>query len=343
VSSEKPVLVDLRELEHRALVLRLRAAQSELQDRWVVVDVGARGELTPEEVGALTEFDAALAAQGRRCAIVASSAAAARAVATGHDGLLWAASREAALAALSSAGATLGVLVRAEKTRVHVELRGDLDLTDRFVLDTQLESAVTLAERSDQVLFDLGGLRFIEVAALRSVAAAARQCRLAGARVDLAAPPTTDAASRVMSVLASELSRAPSGSESADAGRLELDDVAEADEQAVIVTNLAGRVTAWNRAAERLYGWAASEVMGRAITELTVGPEDQDVAEEIMQAIQTTGVWEGEFTVRGPDGARFVAHVRDTLVRDREGRPIGVRGRSYAVTSPQRAERRGHA
>jgi PAS domain S-box-containing protein len=307
VSSDKPVLVDLRDLEHRALVLRLRAAQSELQDRWVVLDLGARGELMPADLRALTEFDAALAAQGRRCAIVVSAASATRAGANGNDGLLWAASREAALAALSSAGATLGVLVRAQKARVHVELRGDLDLTDRFVLDTQLECAVTLAERSDQVLFDLGQLRFIEVAALRSVSAA------------------------------------PSGSDSPDAGLLELDDVAEADEQAVIVTDLAGRVTAWNRAAERLYGWAAPEVLGRPITELTVGPEDQDVAEEIMQAIQTTGVWEGEFTVRGPDGARFVAHVRDTLVRDREGRPVGVRGRSYAVTSPQRAERRGHA
>jgi PAS domain S-box-containing protein len=124
---------------------------------------------------------------------------------------------------------------------------------------------------------------------------------------------------------------------------VELDGVAEMDEQAVIVTNLAGRVTAWNRAAERLYGWSAPEVVGRAITELTVGPTDADVAEQIMQAIQTTGVWEGEFTVRGRDGATFVAHVRDTLLRDRDGRPVGVSGRSYAVASPRRAEGRQRA
>src|SRR3954452_23349810 len=108
VSSDKPVIVDLRELEHRAVVHRLRAAQSELQDRWVVLAIGARGELTPEVLRALTEFDAALASQGRRCAIVVSSTSAARAGDNGNDGLLWAASREAALAALSSAGATLG-------------------------------------------------------------------------------------------------------------------------------------------------------------------------------------------------------------------------------------------
>jgi PAS domain S-box-containing protein len=342
VSGEKPVLVDLRELEDRALVLRLRAARHELQDRWLVVDVSARGELTPAILGALTEFDHALAAQGRKCAIVVSSGTAARAAATGNDGLLWVASREAALAALGVAGATLSVVVRIEQARVHVKLRGDLDLTDRFVLDTQLECAVTLAERSDGVLFDLGELRFIEVAALRSVAAAAQRCRLAGARVDVAAPPKADAASRAITVLANELSRAPRGSEPADAGPLELDDVAQVDEQAVIVTDLAGRVTAWNRAAEQLYGWAAPEVVGRPITRLTVGPEDHDVAEQIMQAIQTTGVWEGEFTVRGRDGASFVAHVRDTLVRDRDGRPVGVCGRSYAVT-PQHAQTRARA
>jgi PAS domain S-box-containing protein len=286
-------------------------------------------------LGALTEFDHALASQGRRSAIVVSSGRLARSPAAGNNSLLWAASRADALAALSAAGAILSVLVSTEQARVQVKLRGDVDISDRFLLDTQLECAVTLAERADDVLFDLGQLRFIEVAALRSVVAAARRCRLAGARVDVAAPPTADAAGRALAVLATELSGAPSGSEPVDVGPLELDDVAAVDEQAVIVTNLAGRVMAWNRAAERLYGWAAPEVVGRAITELTVGPEDQDVAEEIMQAIQATGVREGEFTVCGRDGARFVAHVRDTLVRDRDGRPVGVCGRSYAVPSPR--------
>jgi PAS domain S-box-containing protein len=337
VSVEKPVLVDLGDLEDRALVLRLRAVQRELQHRCVVVDVSARGELTPTVWRALMEFAEALASQGRRSAIVIASGSVAPPAGMRNAGVLWAVSRAAALAALSAAGATLSVLVSAERARVQVKLRGALDLSDRFVLDTQLERAVTLAERADDVLFDLSELRFIEVAALRSVAAAARRCRLAGARVELAAPPTLDAASRAMAVLAGELFRAPSGAEPVDAGLLELDEVAEVDEQAVIVTNLAGRVTAWNRAAERLYGWAAPEVVGRAITELTVGSDDQDVAEEIMQAIQTTGVWEGEFTVRARDGARFVAHVRDTLVRDRNGRPVGVYGRSYAVASPQHA------
>lgn len=39
----------------------------------------------------------------------------------------------------------------------------------------------------------------------------------------------------------------------------------EAVDQAVIATDLGGIITYWNHAAEGLYGWTASEVLGRHI------------------------------------------------------------------------------
>jgi anti-anti-sigma factor len=105
-------------------------------------------------------------------------------------------------------------------------------------------------------------------------------------------------------------------------------------EHAVIVTDTRGLVTVWNSQAQRLYGWSALEVLGRSIMELTVGPEDRRVAEEIMAQVQRTGVWEGEFDVRSKNGARFSAHVRNALVEDEHGNVTGFVGLSVKSSEP---------
>jgi anti-anti-sigma factor len=108
---------------------------------------------------------------------------------------------------------------------------------------------------------------------------------------------------------------------------------ADATERAVIATDLAGGVTVWNSAAERLYGWSAGEVIGRPITELTVGPDDRALAEEIMEGVRRDGSWQGAFEVRRRDGARFTAHVRDLLVQDRDGLACGLVGVSAELST----------
>jgi PAS domain S-box-containing protein len=100
---------------------------------------------------------------------------------------------------------------------------------------------------------------------------------------------------------------------------------------AVIATDLAGLVTHWNLAAETLYGWRRDEVLGRPITDLTVGPSDQQLAAQIMDAVERTGCWEGRFDVHRKDGTSFAAHVIDIIVQDEERRPIGIAGFSWSV------------
>jgi anti-anti-sigma factor len=97
-------------------------------------------------------------------------------------------------------------------------------------------------------------------------------------------------------------------------------------EHAVIATDLTGIVMAWNAAAERLYGWSAHDVIGRPITELTVGPEDAGLAEQILESVRHAGTWSGEFEVRRKDGTRFQAYVHDVLISDDHDQVIGVLG-----------------
>jgi anti-anti-sigma factor len=97
-------------------------------------------------------------------------------------------------------------------------------------------------------------------------------------------------------------------------------------EHAVIATDLTGIVTAWNAAAERLYGWSAHDVIGRPITELTVGPEEAGLAEQVLESVRHAGTWAGEFEVRRKDGTRFHAYVHDVLISDDHDHVIGVLG-----------------
>ena len=87
------------------------------------------------------------------------------------------------------------------------------------------------------------------------------------------------------------------------------------------------------RSCSGFYGWSRTEVIGRPITELTVGPEDAQVAENIMDCVRRTGRWEGEFWVRRRDGTAFLASVREAMIADQHGTLIGLVGVSVEVSA----------
>lgn len=96
--------------------------------------------------------------------------------------------------------------------------------------------------------------------------------------------------------------------------------------QAVIATDLPGVVVYWNEAAQRLYGWSASEAVGRNIATLTVPQVTQALGEEIMQALRDGDEWSGGFTVQRKDGSTFPALVTDAGVYDDDGELVGIIG-----------------
>jgi PAS domain S-box-containing protein len=103
-------------------------------------------------------------------------------------------------------------------------------------------------------------------------------------------------------------------------------------EQAVIVTDAEGVITFMNPFAERLYGWKASEVLGRGIVEVMVPDISRDQALQILSTLKEGKSWSGEFRVRRRDGATFLAMVTDTPVLDDRGRLSGILGVSSDIT-----------
>lgn len=116
----------------------------------------------------------------------------------------------------------------------------------------------------------------------------------------------------------------------------------DAVQQAVIATDLEGRITYWNRFAEQLYGWRSDEVLGRNIIGITT-PTDGIIVEEassIMDEMSRGNRWSGEFTLQKRDGSRFLGYVTNSPVTDDNGALIGIVGISHDITDEKASQER---
>ncbi|CAI5516249.1 unnamed protein product [Closterium sp. Naga37s-1] len=74
--------------------------------------------------------------------------------------------------------------------------------------------------------------------------------------------------------------------------------------QSIIVTDLEGHITYWNRAATEIYGWEPEEVLGRLVFEVLALPAE-DMSEcgvQIFAALSHGDKWSGEWSVRTKAG-----------------------------------------
>ncbi len=109
--------------------------------------------------------------------------------------------------------------------------------------------------------------------------------------------------------------------------------------QAVIATDVNGRITYMNPAAARLYGWSADEALGRPVIAVTPTNATKKQAKEIMNRLAQGEEWSGEFMVRHKNGREFPIYITDTPVLDDQGTLVGVIGVSYEISERKGAEK----
>ena len=81
---------------------------------------------------------------------------------------------------------------------------------------------------------------------------------------------------------------------------------------AMVVHDPEGRVLFWNKGAERLHGWTATEAVGHLISELHC-PETAQV-DAAMSGLEADGEWSGELRYVNRDGDEVVVESRWTLL-----------------------------
>ncbi|MBI3301005.1 MAG: PAS domain S-box protein [Deltaproteobacteria bacterium] len=108
---------------------------------------------------------------------------------------------------------------------------------------------------------------------------------------------------------------------------------------AVIVVDMEGRITYWNRGAERLYGFKSDEVYGRTVEDvLQVRWLEGKTAETARRALEATGSWRGENIHVKKSEEEIYAESSVTLLRDDNGTVVGVLAVTRDITERKRME-----
>jgi PAS domain S-box-containing protein len=102
--------------------------------------------------------------------------------------------------------------------------------------------------------------------------------------------------------------------------------------QAIIATDMNGKIIYWNNAAEQLYGWQEAEVLGRSIVDVTPAESSQEQAAKIMKRLTAGEYWSGEFLAKRRDGTLFPAIVTNAPITNDKGELIGTIGVSTDIS-----------
>ncbi|PTL76388.1 PAS domain S-box protein [Vitiosangium sp. GDMCC 1.1324] len=106
-------------------------------------------------------------------------------------------------------------------------------------------------------------------------------------------------------------------------------------QDSIIVSDLSGHITYWNRGATQIFGYTSAEMMGQTVALLYPSQSPEELATGLSR-IFVTGEFSGEWLGRRKDGSEVWVTVRTLLMRSNEGEPIGFIGVSRDVTEVRR-------
>ena len=115
--------------------------------------------------------------------------------------------------------------------------------------------------------------------------------------------------------------------------------IVKGSEDAIFGKTLEGRITDWNPAAERLYGYTATEIKGKSVLEL-VPPERRAEMDKILAAIRQGKSLENLPTVRRrKDGTLVEVSLTVSPIKDVRGSVVGASSIDRDITVLNRFQR----
>ena len=107
---------------------------------------------------------------------------------------------------------------------------------------------------------------------------------------------------------------------------------------AIIASEKTGKITSWNPAAERLYGWKAEEVIGLPFDEVVQFGFSGITREELQAELEQKNFWRGETINYSKDGRELNIDSSIAVVRDSNGNSTGSVSINRDITEQKRNE-----
>jgi PAS domain S-box-containing protein len=117
-----------------------------------------------------------------------------------------------------------------------------------------------------------------------------------------------------------------------------LSSIVASSDDAIISKNLDGVITSWNRGAERLFGYAAEEIVGKSVMTL-IPPDREDEEARIIESIRHGKHVEHFETIRQrKDGSQVWVSLTISPLKDARGKVIGASKIARDMTERRRAD-----
>jgi PAS domain S-box-containing protein len=154
--------------------------------------------------------------------------------------------------------------------------------------------------------------------------------------ISLTVSPVRDADGRIIG--ASKIARATSERKMAERDALRLAAIVESSEDAIVGKDLNGIVQSWNASAERIFGYAAEEVIGKSIT-IIIPEERVDEELDVIARIRAGEKVEHFETVRRrKDGQLIEVSLSVSPIRAANGEVIGASKIARDITQQKRLQ-----
>ena len=155
--------------------------------------------------------------------------------------------------------------------------------------------------------------------------------------ISLTISPVKDSAGWIIG--ASKIARDITERERGERAGLLLSAIVDSSDDAIISKDLNGIITSWNKAAERLFGYSADEVVGKSVT-ILIPPDRLEEEPKILARLRRgERVDHFETVRRRKDGALLDISLTISPVRDSAGTIIGASKIARDISERKRAER----
>ena len=124
----------------------------------------------------------------------------------------------------------------------------------------------------------------------------------------------------------------------AERGRQRLAAIVDCSQDAIIGKDLRGIVTSWNPGAERLFGYAAEEMIGKSITKLIPAHLQPEQANLLERLVRGERIEHFETTRVRKDGALVRISLSFSPLRNAQGKVVGASKIARDVTERMKAE-----